>query len=122
MHYWHKPGMLLEIIMPIDRNGMISVWVYVVHALYLCSLQHCYRQHALTYYTQGRNQDRLAECFYRLEDYKGLQELSSTLPDGHPLLEVCHMFVTCISHGATVDGCQDVCKGWHVPASCYCFP
>ena len=34
MHCWHKPGMLLEIIMPIDRNGMISVWVYLVHALY----------------------------------------------------------------------------------------
>jgi len=84
------------------------VWVCVVHkCMCMCVLtgKNCYRQHAVTYYSQGRNQDRLAECFYRLEDYKGLQELSSTLPDGHPLLEVCHIFVTCTSHGITIDGC-----------------
>ena len=48
---------------------------------------HC-RQHAVTYYTQGCNQEKLAECYNRLENYEGLDKLLSSLPDGHPLLEV----------------------------------
>ncbi|CAK8696266.1 unnamed protein product [Clavelina lepadiformis] len=41
---------------------------------------------AVTYYLQGDNQDRLAECYYMLEDYKGLYALADSLPDNHKLL------------------------------------
>ena len=44
--------------------------------------------HAVTYYSQGRNQERLADCYYILEDYDNLTKLSSSLPDNHPLLPV----------------------------------
>ncbi len=46
------------------------------------------RQHAVTYYTQGKNHERLAECYYVLEDYDGLDKLSSSLPENNPLLTV----------------------------------
>ena len=32
-------------------------------------------QKAVGYYIQGGNQDRLADCYYQLEDYKGLRSL-----------------------------------------------
>lgn len=32
-------------------------------------------QKAIAYYLQGGNQDRLAECYYATEDYKGLASL-----------------------------------------------
>ena len=52
-------------------------------------------QHAVTYYTQGKNQERLAECYYILEDYDGLEKLASSLPENHPLLHsLAKMFVT----------------------------
>jgi WD repeat-containing protein 35 len=41
---------------------------------------------AVTYYVQGRNQARLAECYYRLEDYPGLESMIETLPENHKLL------------------------------------
>lgn len=42
----------------------------------------------MTYYSQGRNQERLAECYYMLEDYPGLEKLASSLPENHSLLTV----------------------------------
>lgn len=42
----------------------------------------------MQYYRQGCNQERLAECFYMLEDYEGLERLTATLPDNHKLLPV----------------------------------
>ena len=42
----------------------------------------------MTYYVQGRNQERLAECYYMLEDYHGLQKMADTLPENHKLLPV----------------------------------
>ena len=42
----------------------------------------------MTYYQQGRNQERLAECYYMLEDYSGLEQLVRSLPDNHALLSV----------------------------------
>ncbi|XP_030627741.1 WD repeat-containing protein 35 isoform X2 [Chanos chanos] len=50
---------------------------------------------AVQYYLQGRNQERLAECYYMLEDYDGLERLANTLPDNHKLLpDIGQMFVT----------------------------
>lgn len=43
---------------------------------------------AIQYYVQGRNQERLAECYYMLEDYVGLENLASSLPENHKLLPV----------------------------------
>ena len=45
-------------------------------------------QNAVTYYVQGRNQARLAECYYMLEDYTGLEKMVNTLPENHVLLSV----------------------------------
>ncbi|KAG1701662.1 WD repeat-containing protein 35 [Nymphon striatum] len=41
---------------------------------------------AVTYYEQGRNQHRLAECYYMLEQYDKLETLVGELPDNHELL------------------------------------
>ncbi|XP_036398202.1 WD repeat-containing protein 35 isoform X1 [Megalops cyprinoides] len=50
---------------------------------------------AVQYYLQGRNQERLAECYYMLEDYDGLERLANSLPENHKLLpEIGQMFVT----------------------------
>nr|XP_033792878.1 WD repeat-containing protein 35 isoform X3 [Geotrypetes seraphini] len=50
---------------------------------------------AVQYYLQGRNQERLAECYYMLEDYEGLEMLASALPENNKLLpDIAHMFVT----------------------------
>ncbi|XP_030213023.1 WD repeat-containing protein 35 isoform X1 [Gadus morhua] len=52
-------------------------------------------QNALQYYLRGRNQERLAECYYMLEDYDGLEKLCVSLPENHKLLpDVGQMFVT----------------------------
>ncbi|XP_048791015.1 WD repeat-containing protein 35 isoform X2 [Lagopus muta] len=49
---------------------------------------------AVQYYVQGRNQERLAECYYMLEDYQGLENLVNSLPENHKLLpDIAHMFV-----------------------------
>ncbi|KAH9492608.1 WD repeat-containing protein 35 [Bulinus truncatus] len=48
---------------------------------------------AVTYYQKGRNQERLAECYYMLEDYAGLQTMVNSLPENHKLLpEIATMF------------------------------
>uniref|UniRef100_A0A8C5M5H2 WD repeat-containing protein 35 n=1 Tax=Leptobrachium leishanense TaxID=445787 RepID=A0A8C5M5H2_9ANUR len=50
---------------------------------------------AVQYYVQGRNQERLAECYYMLEDYDGLEMLANSLPENNKLLpDIAHMFVT----------------------------
>jgi len=41
---------------------------------------------AVTYYQQGGNQERLAECYYMIEDYDSLAQLAEDLPDDHHLL------------------------------------
>lgn len=50
-----------------------------------------YRQQAVQYYVQGRNQQRIAKCYYMLEDYTGLKTLTNHLPENHKLLPVCIM-------------------------------
>ncbi|KAG7267731.1 hypothetical protein CRUP_026079 [Coryphaenoides rupestris] len=50
---------------------------------------------AVQYYLRGRNQERLAECYYMLEDYDGLERLTASLPENHKLLpDIGQMFVT----------------------------
>ncbi|XP_053141283.1 WD repeat-containing protein 35 isoform X2 [Hemicordylus capensis] len=50
---------------------------------------------AVPYYVQGRNQERLAECYYMLEDYQGLEDLANSLPENNKLLpDIAHKFVT----------------------------
>lgn len=46
------------------------------------------RLNAVQYYVQGQNQERLAECYYMLEDYQGLENLANSLPENHKLLPV----------------------------------
>ena len=46
------------------------------------------RQQAVLYYVKGRNQERLAECYYMLEDYIGLEKMVENLPENHKLLPV----------------------------------
>ena len=52
------------------------------------------RVNAVQYYLQGRNQERLAECYYMLEDYDGLERLTPVLPENHKLLPVGQVFET----------------------------
>lgn len=53
-------------------------------------------EHAVGYYEQGRNQtQRLADCYYHLEDFEGLEKMASALPENHELLpKISSMFVT----------------------------
>ena len=46
----------------------------------LCLLQ------AVTYYAQARNSAALVSVLYRLEDYRGLEQLAAAVPEGSPLL------------------------------------
>lgn len=57
----------------------MKVWV---------ELRSCCRQQAVQYYVQGRNQQRIATCYYMLEDYTGLKTLTNHLPENHKLLPV----------------------------------
>uniref|UniRef100_A0AAR2KEL8 Anaphase-promoting complex subunit 4 WD40 domain-containing protein n=1 Tax=Pygocentrus nattereri TaxID=42514 RepID=A0AAR2KEL8_PYGNA len=50
---------------------------------------------AVQYYLQGRNQERLAECYYMLEDYEGLERLANSLPENHKLLPVSQLLFIC---------------------------
>uniref|UniRef100_A0A3B3BQS7 WD repeat-containing protein 35 n=1 Tax=Oryzias melastigma TaxID=30732 RepID=A0A3B3BQS7_ORYME len=50
---------------------------------------------AVQYYQQGLNQERLAECYYMLEDYAGLERLTAELPENHKLLsDIGEMYAT----------------------------
>lgn len=53
--------------------------------MFMCLI---HRLNAVQYYLQGRNQERLAECYYMLEDYDGLERLANSLPENHKLLPV----------------------------------
>ncbi|XP_014880657.1 WD repeat-containing protein 35-like [Poecilia latipinna] len=61
---------------------------------------------AVPYYLKGRNQERLADCYYKLEDYNGLEQLAADLPENHKLLpEIGEMF-------ATVGMCEQAVKAY----------
>ena len=54
-----------------------------------------YRQQAVTFYVQGNNQERLADCYYVLEDYNGLEKMMKSLPENHKLLpDIAQQFVS----------------------------
>lgn len=46
------------------------------------------RQKAVQNYVLGRNQERLAKCYYMTDNYKGLKEMTDHLPENHQLLPV----------------------------------
>ncbi|GAB1603121.1 repeat-containing 35-like isoform X2 [Argonauta hians] len=50
---------------------------------------------AINHYLKGRNQARLADCYYQLEDFNGLQKMVTSLPENHELLpNIGGMFIT----------------------------
>ncbi|XP_050408389.2 WD repeat-containing protein 35 [Patella vulgata] len=50
---------------------------------------------AVKYYLRGRNQERLAECYYMLEEYQGLETMVDSLPENHKLLpDIAKMFLS----------------------------
>lgn len=66
----------------------------------------------MQYYLQGRNQERLAECYYMLEDYDGLERLTAELPENHKLLPVSQM--VCLSRS----NARTFCLGFSVRHPC----
>ena len=68
--------------------GHGSIASMVLNHLAITCFFSYFRQQAVTYYVQGRNQERLAECYYMLEDYQGLEKMVNTLPENHKLLPV----------------------------------
>ncbi len=68
----------------------------------------------MTYYLQGRNQERLAECYYMLEDYVGLQKMMENLPENHKLLPVSILYheiiliVLDIFNSSVITSCEKV--------------
>ena len=47
-----------------------------------------YRDHAIAYYSKSHNHEKLTECYYLLEDYSQLENLTELLPENSPLLSV----------------------------------
>ena len=52
------------------------------------TLLYPYRGQAVSYYTLGHCPERLAQCYYNLEDYDHLEQLTDSLPENNPLLPV----------------------------------
>ena len=42
---------------------------------------------AAQYYAQAKNMEALVACYYKLEDFNGLEKLIGALPEGSPLLQ-----------------------------------
>ena len=62
------------------------------------------RSKAVVYYSQGRNQEKLADCYYSLEDFENLSKMASYLSENHPLLpKIAEMFVSVGMSGEAVD-------------------
>ena len=73
------------------------------------------RQNAVSYYLQGRNQERLAHCYYMLEDYNGLENLVLALPENSPLLGVSgHWPIYKVIFISILDYWWHVCHCWNV--------
>lgn len=78
------------VVVQITNDGLLTMEKYWLW----CFIFFCRRQEAVTYYVQGRNQERLAECYYMLEEYAGLKRMSDSLPENHKLLPVRkHQFI-----------------------------
>ncbi|KAJ3392142.1 WD repeat-containing protein 35 [Lobulomyces angularis] len=74
---------------------------------------------AVTYYSQGKDMENLAECYYLLEDYVGLDKLAFSATDNHPLLKkiakyfssvgMCDQAVDCYLNAGDIKAAVDVC-------------
>jgi WD repeat-containing protein 35 len=59
---------------------------------------------AAKYYVAGRNPEKLAECYYRMEDYTKLEMVAHSLKSDHPLLpSIAEKFTAVGMCGATVE-------------------
>lgn len=56
--------------------------------VYILDFSYITRRDAIRQYVVGLNQNRLAECYYMLEDFEGLDNLMNSVPENHPLLAV----------------------------------
>eukprot|EP00163_Fabomonas_tropica_P007371 TRINITY_DN1709_c0_g1_i2.p1 TRINITY_DN1709_c0_g1~~TRINITY_DN1709_c0_g1_i2.p1 ORF type:complete len:1180 (-),score=292.10 TRINITY_DN1709_c0_g1_i2:85-3624(-) len=73
---------------------------------------------AMQYYALAKDSAKLAECYYVLEDYVGLQKLIPTLPEGSPLLlDIGAKFV---SVGMSEPAVEAFLKGGEVKAAVDC--
>lgn len=103
-------------------------------SMYICFFS---RANAVQYYLKGCNQERLAECYYMLEDYGGLERLTNELPENHKLLPVSKIlsimnFMILLFYYISVCSLQSFifvagtwtafCKCWHVWPSCEGLP
>eukprot|EP01138_Halocafeteria_seosinensis_P016315 gb/GECG01016645.1/.p1 GENE.gb/GECG01016645.1/~~gb/GECG01016645.1/.p1 ORF type:complete len:1236 (+),score=172.06 gb/GECG01016645.1/:1-3708(+) len=61
-------------------------------------------QKAVQYYTQAKNTEAMADCFYMLDDFKSLAEIVEVLPEGSPLL---HDIGTKLQRVGVVDSAVD---------------
>nr|XP_023029130.1 WD repeat-containing protein 35 [Leptinotarsa decemlineata] len=58
---------------------------------------------AVEYYELGKNTPKVVECYHRLEDWKSLESIIDTLPEGDPLLEtIGDMFAASAVHNEAV--------------------
>ena len=72
-----------------------------------------YRQQAVTFYVQGNNQERLADCYYVLEDYNGLEKMMKSLPENHKLLpDIAQQFVSVGMCEQAVEAFSKVCVSY----------
>lgn len=85
----------------------MSMW-YPRRKLGLCLLQ------AVTYYAQARNSAALVSVLYRLEDYRGLEQLAAAVPEGSPLLPQVG------AHFQSVGLCEQGVAAF-VKVVCHCF-
>lgn len=46
------------------------------------------RSDAVNYYEKAHNEERIAECYYMMEDYNGLEKLLNDLPENDKLSPV----------------------------------
>lgn len=69
-------------------NALIRHYILKI-IIYICLTDIPYiRRDAIRQYVVGLNQSRLAECYYMLEDFEGLDNLMNSVPENHPLLAV----------------------------------
>lgn len=82
----------------------------VIEFMLTYSMPCIYRQQAVTFYVQGNNQERLADCYYVLEDYNGLDKMMKSLPENHKLLpDIAQQFVSVGMCEQAVEAFSKVC-------------
>ena len=97
-----KSNLSTRLIQSIAAFDLVTCWRYI---------RWRYRQEAVTYYVQGRNQERLAECYYMLEDYVGLKRMMDALPENHKLLPVSRTVTEVEAHDEYTSGESQTTSG-----------